>query len=445
MAGEVAERLPAVHGDGWGAGRRRERNVQVPDEAGHLQDEGADQTADLGSYVGADAIADLGPNEGEDPVADYGAPVTVAQRETPEPRRAPAGGSPRRSPGGRFGRLRLGPWQLGGVAIAFLTLVALSGLLLGTIANPFALASHTVRIASTEPTLPARAMPTEVDPVAAHNAALGCAPNAPTPLPGVLYGGNYRGSKLPAPKEVAITFDDGPSTASTPTILSILERTHTQATFFVEGQWVTQHPDLLLREWNDGDAIGNHSWDHPMMAHLTKDQLAHQFGDTNDAIHRILGADACLWLYRPPYANYNPLVLQTAQSYGLSTITWDDGSLDWGVPRPSPQDLAHRVLVGLHPGAVILFHDGPNKHPHTEQAVPLVIQELVAHGYLPVTLPRLLADCHYPGVTASGLLPPMPSVPPDLLPSPVASGSAPTPSPTTPASTPATATATPGT
>jgi peptidoglycan/xylan/chitin deacetylase (PgdA/CDA1 family) len=253
------------------------------------------------------------------------------------------------------------------------------------------------------------------DPDELRAAAAGCVPHAPAPLPGVLLGGKYRDSSLPVPNEVALTFDDGPTPESTPYVLDILERTHTPATFFVEGQWITKSPDLLRREWNDGFAIGNHSWDHPFMAQLTQDQLNHQFGDTQAAIQQILGPHACTWLYRPPYASFNDQVLRTAQSYGLSTITWDDGSLDWGVPRPSPQDLAHRVLVSLHPGAVILFHDGPARHPHTEQAIPLVLQGLLARGYLPVTLPRLLADMHYPGVVVDGAPPPPPLVPPDLL------------------------------
>lgn len=309
-------------------------------------------------------------------------------------------------------------WLAAAIGVALVGVVC-SGVLVGLRGVPFAFPVGRTGPLPTATQAPRTAEPTEMqatpDPDEARGAAQGCDPQAPAPLPGVLLGGKYKGSTLPVPNEVALTFDDGPTPESTPYILDILERTHTPATFFVEGQWVTKSPDLLRREWNDGFAIGNHSWDHPMMAHLSQTELNHQFGDTQAAIQQILGPHACTWLYRPPYANYNNLVLQTAQQQGLTTITWDDGSLDWGVPRPSPQDLAHRVLVGLHPGAVILFHDGPARHPHTEQAIPLVVQGLLARGYLPVTLPRLLADMHYPGVTVAGPPPAPPVIPPDLL------------------------------
>ncbi len=234
-----------------------------------------------------------------------------------------------------------------GVAIGVaLVAVLASALLLDTHAFPFALtASAPTPTATATATALSRMVPAEVqvtpDPDELRAAAAGCAPQAPAPLPGVLLGGKYRGSSLPVPNEVALTFDDGPTPESTPYILDILERTHTPATFFVEGQWITQSPDLLRREWNDGFAIGNHSWDHPFMAHLTQDQLDHQFGDTQAAIQQILGPHACTWLYRPPYANFNDQVLQTAQRYGLSTITWDDGSLDWA--RAAPQSAGSRA------------------------------------------------------------------------------------------------------
>lgn len=236
-----------------------------------------------------------------------------------------------------------------------------------------------------------------VDPDAARNAALGCTPHAPAPQPQLLYTGVRPGWTGVAPKEIALTFDDGPTPDTSPPILDVLEKTHTPATFFVEGQYIQQWPYLLKREWHDNFAIAVHTWDHPLMTQETDTQLRHQFGDTIKEIRTILGPNTCVWIWRPPYADYNQHVLTVAASYGLTTITWDDSSLDW--TRPGVQQIVNNVLASAHPGAVVLMHDGPAQREETAAALPLILAGLKKLGLTPVTLPKLLADGHYPGVS----------------------------------------------
>lgn len=235
------------------------------------------------------------------------------------------------------------------------------------------------------------------DPDAARNAAMGCTPRAPVPQPQLLYTGVRPGWTGVAPKEIALTFDDGPTPETSPPILDILEKTHTPATFFVEGQYIQQWPDLLKREWHDNFAIAVHTWDHPLMSKETDTQLRHQFGDTINEIRTILGPTTCVWIWRPPYADYNQHVLTVAASYGLTTITWDDSSLDY--TRPGVQQIVDNVLGSAHPGAVVLMHDGPAQREETAAALPAILAGLMKLGLVPVTLPKLLADGHYPGVS----------------------------------------------
>lgn len=235
------------------------------------------------------------------------------------------------------------------------------------------------------------------DPDAARNAALGCTPHAPAPQPQLLYTGVRPGWTGTAPKEIALTFDDGPTPDTSPPILDFLEKTHTPATFFVEGQYIQSWPDLLKREWHDNFAIAVHTWDHPLMSKQTDTQLRHQFGDTIAQIRTILGPHTCVWIWRPPYADYNQHVLDVAASYGLTTITWDDSSLDY--TRPGVQQIVNNVLASAHPGAVVLMHDGPAQREQTAAALPAILDGLKALGLIPVTLPKLLADGHYPGVS----------------------------------------------
>lgn len=88
---------------------------------------------------------------------------------------------------------------------------------------------------------------------------MGCADGKPPALTKPIYTSKGFASGVPAPNEVALTFDDGPTPYTTPPILDYLEKNHIPATFFVEGLYARVWPDLVRREWNDGFAIGMHS------------------------------------------------------------------------------------------------------------------------------------------------------------------------------------------
>ena len=144
----------------------------------------------------------------------------------------------------------------------------------------------------------------------------------------------HRASDYGAPRAnaVALTFDDGPTPAYTPAILSYLEKTHTPATFFVLGQYAQAYPWLIRREAADGFTIGVHTWNHPDMQSLSPAQRAWQFNATVRQLHSDLGANTCIWLWRPPYGSYNGSVIAQAGSFGLTTVVWDDDPADWSQP-----------------------------------------------------------------------------------------------------------------
>jgi peptidoglycan/xylan/chitin deacetylase (PgdA/CDA1 family) len=228
------------------------------------------------------------------------------------------------------------------------------------------------------------------------NNAAGCAEGSPPASTRVIYGARDFETGGQAPNEFALTFDDGPTPFTSPPILDYLEQTHTPATFFVMGAYARAWPDLIQREWRDGFAIGVHTWDHPSMPLVPDSQMPHQFGDTLVAIHAAIGEDACVWLWRPPYGDQNPRVVGWAERYGLTTIEWNDDPRDWA--RPGTEAIVRTLLAEARPGGIVVMHDGPAHREQTAAALPLILEGLRTRGLIPVTLPRLLADSHYPGV-----------------------------------------------
>ena len=216
-------------------------------------------------------------------------------------------------------------------------------------------------------------------------------PRHPTPAPPVRYrlaGCRSRGSRPylsgPARREVAIGFDDGPW-PDTAAFVRMLERNHATATFFMIGEQVTtRYGATLLRELRDGDVLGDHSFTHPDLA--VSGNVRAQLADTLAAIRAQTGYTPCV--FRPPYGDSDSSVVSIARSLGLATVLWDDDPTDWALPGTSA--IVERVLAEVHPGAIILSHDGGGPRYQTLAAYPAIIAALRARRYRIVTIPELL-------------------------------------------------------
>lgn len=253
----------------------------------------------------------------------------------------------------------------------------------------------------TLPTVPpAMATPTPrvaVNPNPILNMRNGCVGGQPPAASRVVFTGQGSDNH-PPPNEIALTFDDGPTPDYSPQIIDYLAKTHTPATFFVEGQYAQLYPELVRREWLSGFAIGMHSWDHPFMTRLSERAARDQFVSTRRAIHAAIGNDACVWFWRPPYMDLNKHVFNQARELGLTTIDWNDDTRDFS--RPGAERIAATALAEATPGGIILMHDGPAAREQTLAALPLIIEGLKARGLKPVTIPELMAHGRYPGVNS---------------------------------------------
>jgi peptidoglycan-N-acetylglucosamine deacetylase len=183
---------------------------------------------------------------------------------------------------------------------------------------------------------------------------------------------------------IALTFDDGPG-PDTARILAELERERAPATFFVVGEHIVGQEGLLQRMLRDGDAIGDHSFNH---ADLAKDAVLArlQIEETRRAIEGATGYVPCL--FRAPFGDVSPPLLQEAWAAGMVTVQWDVDPRDWALPRPGP--IVATVLEEARDGSIVLMHDGGGPREPTVEALPRVIQSLRARGMRLVTVPQLL-------------------------------------------------------
>ena len=183
---------------------------------------------------------------------------------------------------------------------------------------------------------------------------------------------------------IALTFDDGPSATLTPKLLDLLATHHIKATFFVIGENVAEHPEIVSRAAREGHEIGNHSWTHPNLGKMSDESVRRQLQQTDDAIKSATGKRPTLM--RPPYGSITAREKRWIHDeFGYDIILWDVDPYDW--KRPGPAVVRARILKETRPGSIVLSHD---IHPGTIEAMPSTFDELEAKGFKFVTVSELI-------------------------------------------------------
>jgi peptidoglycan/xylan/chitin deacetylase (PgdA/CDA1 family) len=183
---------------------------------------------------------------------------------------------------------------------------------------------------------------------------------------------------------IAMTFDDGPSATLTPKLLDLLAERHIKVTFFVIGENVAEHPEIVARAAQEGHEIGNHSWSHPNFAKMSQESVRSQLQRTDDAIKNATGKRPTLM--RPPYGSLTEREKHWIHDeFGYQIILWEVDPYDW--KRPGPAVVRNRILKETRPGSIVLSHD---IHPGTIEAMPSTLDALEAKGFKFVTVSELI-------------------------------------------------------
>ncbi len=189
---------------------------------------------------------------------------------------------------------------------------------------------------------------------------------------------------------IALTFDAAWGNEDTVQILDILKKHDVTATFFMTGGWVENYPDDVLRIYEAGHELGNHSLSHPDMITLTTDEMRNEITSVHRMVQELTGYD--MQVFRPPYGSYNNELIRTLTECGYYAIQWDVDSLDWknyGVDSIISTVCQHEHLGN---GSIILCHNGAE---YTAQALETMILNLKEQGYQFVTVSELIYPENY--------------------------------------------------
>ena len=191
-------------------------------------------------------------------------------------------------------------------------------------------------------------------------------------------------------KKIALTFDAAWGNEDTKKILEILKKNNVKVTFFMTGGWVESYPEDVKAILADGHDLGNHSENHKNMSQISNEEKKEELMKVHEKVRELTGYE--MFLFRPPYGDYDNAVIKVARECGYYPIQWDVDSLDWkdyGVDSIIKTVTGHKHLGS---GSIVLCHNGAK---YTAEALDTLIQNLKDQGYTFVPLSELIYRDHY--------------------------------------------------
>lgn len=188
--------------------------------------------------------------------------------------------------------------------------------------------------------------------------------------------------------KIAISFDCAWGVEYTDQILTHLKEGGVRATFFAVQFWTEKYPEYVKKISDAGHEFGTHSKTHSYMSKQGEADIRAELKSSSEALEKITGKEVTL--FRPPYGDYDNLLIDTCNNMGIYPIQWDVDSLDW--KDLSAADIATRIVERVKSGSIILCH---NNGLHTAEALPIVIDTLRSKGFEFVPIGELIYRENY--------------------------------------------------
>jgi len=183
------------------------------------------------------------------------------------------------------------------------------------------------------------------------------------------------------PREVVVTFDDGPWPATTPRVLEALRNECVRATFFLVGRRAEAAPALVRRTAAAGHTVATHTYSHPLLNRMSLARAEADIDRGIAAVGRALGSAAghrVAPFFRFPGFAATPRLLDRLAQRGIVVFGADLWASDW-LPMAPERELA-LVMQRLHAagGGIVLLHD---TKAQTAAMLPSLLRTLKRDGY----------------------------------------------------------------
>ena len=197
-------------------------------------------------------------------------------------------------------------------------------------------------------------------------------------------------------KKLSLSFDAAWGCEHTQTILDVLAQYDVKATFFLTNIWLDAYPEMAKTIADAGHEIAMHSVTHPHMPQLSRAQMQQELQGNYDTIVEVTNFTP--ELFRFPFGDYDNTSIGIVRQKGFYPVQWSIDSLDWQESK-TKDDIVNRVVMGLHPGAIILCH---NNGTYTADAIAEIIPYAIKEGYSFLPIGELIYKGDYE-VDAQGM------------------------------------------
>jgi peptidoglycan/xylan/chitin deacetylase (PgdA/CDA1 family) len=185
-----------------------------------------------------------------------------------------------------------------------------------------------------------------------------------------------------ADHEVVLTFDDGPFPPTTSRVLSALAQECVRATYFLIGEHVSEHPDIVRRIAAAGHTVATHTWSHPNIMQIKQEVAVEQIDRGISALETVLHGKATTIpstpFFRFPGFQSTPATLDLLQSRGIVVFGSDLWASDWNKMTPKEELKLITDRLEAAGKGIILFHD---TKAHTAAMMPAFLRYLRDNGY----------------------------------------------------------------
>lgn len=177
-------------------------------------------------------------------------------------------------------------------------------------------------------------------------------------------------------KEASLSFNCAWGNEDVDILIDILKKYDIKSTFFVTGDWAERFPDDVKKLYANGHEIQNHSYNHPHVASISKEDLIKDTKKAEGIIENLIGKKPTL--YRAPYGEYdNDMMDVLEKELGYKVIQWDTDSRDWKKDY-TVDKIVNSVVTGVNMGSIVLFHSGVENTP---KSLEIIIEKLIEKGY----------------------------------------------------------------
>jgi len=205
------------------------------------------------------------------------------------------------------------------------------------------------------------------------------------------------------PNTVALTFDDGPHLYMKE-ISETLEAANAVGTFFLNGNnfaciYDEESVDRVKYAYDKGHQIASHTWSHAHLPTLSKDELTDEFSRVDEALQNTIGALPAFM--RPPFGEYNDLVVEVAGERNQTVVIWDFDSEDSAGKTADESKELYDDIIGQHPSTILTLNHEVYETTAND-VLPYVIEKLQDAGYKMVSLADCLGQSAYQSVDSPG-------------------------------------------